>query len=199
MSLRASMVQNAVCRLRDGVGRVGAVVFLLALAGCSGLPYRVDYQPDFAFETLKTYQLASDAGKGESLNDQRVRRVIDPIMAARGYRVAEGLAPDFLLNWRFESVVETDTSGVTFGVGYGMGVGSRTAVGTSITTRPPVREVRRDRLALEVLTPAGDRVLWRAEAREPLDAKASPVERDAEIRELLEQMIQGFPPTREDT
>ena len=43
----------------------------------------------------------------------------------------------------------------------------RTAVGTSITTRPPVREVRQDRLALEVLTPAGDRVLWRAEAREP--------------------------------
>ena len=178
--------------------RIGLFALILSLTGCFGLPYRLDYQPDFPFNALQTYQLAIPPGKGESLNDQRVRRLIDPIMAARGYRIAGGQAPDFLVNWRFESVVETDTSGFSFGVGYGMGVGPRTTVGTSLATRPPTREVHRDRLALEVLTPAGDRVVWRAEAREPLDAKASPGERDREIREMLEQMIQSFPPKEDD-
>lgn len=171
-------------------------LFMVVLTGCAGKPYTLDYRSDTQFDALKRFAIQApvSANGTDSLNDQRTRDALQVSLGARGYVLAEKTEADFLATWRFVQVSELNREGASFGVGYGFGLGSGSGVGVSMGTQPPVKETLRQKLVVDMLNPSSGEVFWTAEARQPLSEKADPGEREAELRELITEMLQDFPP-----
>lgn len=164
---------------------------LLALTGCAS-PVIVDYEPDTGFAQYQTYAFKPPReGAAESLNGQRVRAAVKPLMQARGLELVDAEQADLLLDHHVKEIRRVESTGVSFGLGFG-----RDNVGLGLGTRPEVYEVREGRLVLEFEDRGEDQVIWRAESRHDLDPDLTGDKRRARIEKLVNQMFEHFPPAR---
>ncbi len=171
---------------------------LLAVAGCSGLSVSTDHDPDADFARLKTYDWhpgsrPKEADAIATLTSARVERAVDDALKAKGYTRAPAGAADFhvaaqtAVGRRIEAVPSASV-----GVGYG-GYGWRrgVAVGSS-----DVRVYDEGTLVLDVIDPRTKSLIWRGTAKAVVDPDRSPEEREARIREAVEELLGRFPPER---
>ncbi len=171
---------------------------LLHLGGCAS-PYILDYQSGRNFASLKTFELATPAPGSQgaqSLADQRVAAILQTQLPQRGLTPSQ--TPDnadVRVTWRYEPVTEIVNQGFTWGFGYGLGVGARSAVGVQLDRPVPSEARPREKLVLEMVDPATQAIIWSATARSPLPLDSDPKAREETLSELIQAMLEDFPPT----
>lgn len=184
-------------RVREGRTRVLAtsLAALAALAGCAGLPVTTDYDPAFAFGSLRRFAFlppptGSDAARRHaSLSDQRVRAALRDTLRARGFEPAPPGEADFFVVHHLATETGLDVRTVHTTHGY-----RRRGWGATTNSHTTVREYERGTLVIDVVLPAERRLVWRGSASARLSQRSDPARRDARIRDAVEQILKRFPP-----
>ena len=132
--------------------RTFATLLAALLVACATTTIRVRSESDSSadFSTYRTYAWAPQAKDLSADLDDLIRSEVASQLALRGYEPAASGTADVLVD--YHAVVETETA--TRGAGYGRSRTIRYEKGT---------------LTLEILDPAGQKVLWRGSARDALN------------------------------
>lgn len=183
----------------------------LMLAACAGLKVSVDYDPAAPLTALRTYawKPVPQQQAGDTLVDtdtllrQRIIGAIDAELARKGY-LKVGHDPDFLVGFYFSRQRKLDDSstfypyyGGYFGgpfYGYWGGWYYPGYYGYAGTY---VREYEEGLLAIDIVDPARDRLVWRGQVKDTLRFEDSPENRIRRIQKAVAAVLERFPPTPE--
>ncbi len=170
-------------------------LYLLVLTGCSIKPVIIDYQPGISFSEYQLYALGSaHTPVKKTLNDMRIEKALEWTMSQKHYQKTRHRKADMWLIWKEKSEIETQhRAGFRFGVGYGMEYG-RNGFGVGMVSHPPVRQITRKVLTLEIVDSKTSNVVWRAESKKLLIKDGSPIARERQIRQIVRDMLYYFPP-----
>ena len=193
--------------------RAALIPALGLLAGCSAIPVTYDYDRGTAFAAMHTYRWftpAAPAGAGTSpanplppraagaanpIMDRRVRRIVDRELAARGFHPAEG-SPDLLVACYpvfHDRIVQTYTGlGPAWGYGWGWRPWDYGVAGGFVE----VQRYREGSLALEMIDPKSNQVVWHAMAEGALTGLRNPEDAEEQVGLAVHKMLERFPPGR---
>lgn len=176
---------------------------LLVLAACQTAPVERDYDTSRDFTQYRTWSWAEpavtftpqdDPRVSSDLTSQRLRQAVRDELDTRGLRLAANDQPaDLRVQVDVISEVEEDQVTTTFGgsIGYwGWGWGGGPAYTQS-------HSVDYQMLTLQVdLRDADDgQLVWRGSEQEQLwDAATPPVERERQIRDMVNRILSAYPP-----
>jgi len=166
------------------------VLFLIIVfASCAPIYVNYDYERGTDFTTYKTYNYYSDLETGLSeLDTKRLLNVLDAQMQAKGFLLSE--TPDFYVNV-VSSEYENNNRNT---VGVGVGGGGRN-VGGGISIGLPIGEPKMNRVILfEFIDEDGIGLFWQAESESGFNPNASPEQKEARFKAIVEKVIKGFPP-----
>ena len=173
-----------------------AWLLALALAACSSVQVKSDWDPTANFTELRTWkwQSATPLPTGnvrldDPLVHKRIQAAIRTALDGRGYRqVAEGKA-DFEVAYHVAIDHKLDAQTIYTGYGpyrgWGMG-GAHTVVDSyEVGT-----------LIVDVIDPASNAVTWRGTAQTRLQELKTPEEREKRVQEVVDEVLKRFPPDR---
>lgn len=179
------------------------LVLAAALAGCTGIDVKQDYDPAVNFQTLERYAWyeapESDEGKtvAESpLVENRIRRAIDRALAGQGYRKTTPERADFLVAYYYRVREGGGESGRRVHTGVGIGGGSHgtfTSFGIGIGLGGR-RGYKDDVLTIDFLDPRNNRLIWRGTAEERLVWSNDPDKTTERINKTVNAILSKFPP-----
>ena len=188
-------------------GAIGSLA-VLALAGCSTMTVRSDYDELASFTDLRTYawmDRADDAGDSYAnpafnspLTGRRVRDAVDLALARRGFIKVTSGDVDFRIAYHMVGEERVSVRQVNdFGYRY---YGYRSFnpffygyPGAGITTRTHVREYLQGTLILDVVDGNRDELIWRGWASKALDRDPKPDKVRAYVAQAVERILEGFP------
>jgi hypothetical protein len=175
------------------------------LSACSTLEVMSDYDPNFAFEPLATYDWlpVEQARTGDPRIDDntllrdRIYSAVDAELASKGFRKAgEGDTPDFLVAYYVTLDRRTSVRTINHAYGYA-------AWGTpgyyypgpyALGSDTYVYEYDEGTLVLDVVIPPDKRLVWRGSGTDEVRLKSTPSENEAAVREAVKRILAGFPP-----
>jgi hypothetical protein len=171
-----------------------ALLFMVGVsAGCSGLTIKHDYDTNYDFAKLKTYDwMPTPPGSDkDNLVAKRIEEAVNSQLQSKGYsRSAE--SPDFLVS--ADVVRKTEQKGLV-GVGASVGVpigghgGMSVGVGKS---RPRVKKV--GTLTLNIAESPARTLIWQGTVTAAVQESATPEEQQQRINQVVEQLLKNFPP-----
>ena len=180
----------------------------LALAGCGGPKYSVDYDPNAKFDVLKTYRVekneqlllkAREDLLGLNLRSS-IETEIDRALKAKGYTKAAGAdAPvDFIVRYRVE-IEQTATEG---GVGSGRReVTDANASGTNpyvplVSGEPAAGPIDKQtgRLVVEILNAKSGVGMWRGTSQQGIPDRSTDAAKTQRVEEAVAELLTRFPP-----
>jgi hypothetical protein len=172
------------------------------LGGCSSLQVSTDYDRKVDFSKLRTwawYPTPTQAVTAEKANPrvspltlQRAREAIQSVLTAKGYALVPDEKSDFLVavHAATERHVEVDPFVVGWGWGYGWG-----PYWDGYWGPPAVYAYDEGILIVDLIENKPDhKLVWRGLAHRPVRHGLSPEEREARIREAVDEMLSRFPP-----
>lgn len=185
-----------------------ALLTVLWLSGCGGIPVNTDYDSEYRFPSTASYAWIDASKKGmrdplidNDLLEQRVHRAVDEQLAANGLRpVNDGQQPDLLVAYHVgqEDKIDINTTdnfyghygyypcwhcwGPSYGYGYGQDVW--------------VTYYTEGTLLIDIVDGKTKKLVWRGMADRRLPKFKTPDERDAYVRETVTAIFQHFPPGR---
>jgi hypothetical protein len=167
------------------------IVFSLAflLIGCSTISVNHDYDPDFNFSSLRTYDLLPVPAKA-ARNELVVKRVVSAVkqnLDAKGI-IRDSRKPDFLIaiHGGRQTKVDVVDWGYSYGR-YGMYRGPR---------RVDVYEYQEGTLIIDFVDARTRELFWRGTATGVIDPYRSPEERGRIINEAVAKVLDKFPPAK---
>jgi hypothetical protein len=177
--------------------RTSALVLALALAGCSSMKVRTEFDPKAAFPAYKTYAwITVPPGEEQATPIRnptvrgRVVYALDREMGKKGLvQAKEGAEPDFLvfvIGWS-QSRVEVSTYGYSYGGAYVYG-----AYGPGVVV--PVSDVREyadGTLILDFIDAKTKKLFWRGTAT---DTVGSADALQASIDDAARKLMASYPP-----
>jgi len=175
--------------------------FSLSLIGCSSIKYSTDFDPTQDFSKYKTYRFANanevdpnDLLTQYPLVKKRVMAAIEKDFAAKGFQESEKGDPDFvvvLTAGSKERMQVTNTGGYGYGgwyggyYGYGPGYGGSTYVSY----------YEEGTLIIDIVDWKEKELSFRGAATGTLSKKEkTPEESQADIDELVQNILSKFPP-----
>ncbi|MEM9144135.1 MAG: DUF4136 domain-containing protein [Bacteroidota bacterium] len=165
--------------------------FLLVFLFISCQAIRVDYDYDektnFSDYTTFNYYPDMDTGLSE-LDTRRLLGVLDIALKAKGLVYSE--EPDFLINISSDTYQSQQNSAVGVGVGgTGRNLGGGVNIGVPIGGRSLERQIQFD-----FVDTRKDMLFWQAISESAFREKASPEEREQNLREIVEKVFSKYPP-----
>jgi len=178
----------------------------VATAACGGLTVNSDFDPSANFSAFQSYQWLPDAESDASqiaqdpLIDRRIRAAIDMDLQSKGFRRMDDGA-DFSVGYQLstrEDVSYTTMHSGWGGYGYGWGYwGGGASMGTS-TTRRNVDTV--GQLLIGIFDENTQEMVWRGSGEKSLSSRAqTPEESEANINDIIRQVMESFPPGASDS
>lgn len=184
---------------------------LLLLTACSStVSISSDHQTDVNFDALKTYawreanrfHTASLEYLNSDIIDGRIRGALDTGLSKRGYKAVEGQKPDFYITYSITTQDKADIrnyntyNGVAPGFRYGRYHGGLHygSVGLIQTHEAQVVHYKEGTLVVDVISASNDKLIWRASAEGKLHKNKTPQQRQERINEVVEGMLDRFPP-----
>jgi hypothetical protein len=181
-----------------------ASLSLFLFAGCSSLDVSTDYDPAQDFSTYKTYAWfqgelpADDALSANPLIQKRVANSVDKNLQAKGYKLAEGGDPDFVviihagLKERMQ-VTNTGYGGYGYG-GYGWG---RYGAGWGGYNDTHVSYYDEATLVVDIADFQKKELVWRGMGTGVVSTKERTAEESQQVAdEVIMKIMMDFPPTK---
>ena len=162
---------------------VGALV-LFGLAGCGGPKTAVDWDRNFSFSSLNTFDWVEQAVP-RGLNDIVVNRIksdTDEVLESKGFRRAEA-DPSFLVAYQYGARERHDYTGYQTGGWWRLGGGMVTLNENSWTEGT---------LVLDVINPANRETVWRGSAQEAVPSTGDPDPQ--KTMAAIQKILADFPP-----
>lgn len=172
------------------LGTLLILVFVGFVLGCSTITVSQDYDPEYDFSQLKTYDWLPLSEK-EPLSDLDVRRVKDAtnrVLMAKGY-TASADTPDFLVAMHGGKQRRVDV--VDWGYNWGW-YGPLWGPGAS---RIDVYQYDEGTLTLDFVDAEKRQLVWRSSARAVISERETPQSRQEKITKTVTKMLEKFPPT----
>ncbi len=171
-----------------GLGYLFIVLFLVA---CSSIRVNYDYDKETNYSNYSTYNYYPDMASGlNELDTKRLIKAIDVTMQNKGILLSE--EPDFFINI-FSSSFQAPRNN-TVGVGVGSGGGN---VGGGVSFGIPVGQSKFTReIVFDFVDSQKDAMFWQAVSESSLRDNASPNEREAILKQLVEKVFIKYPPQK---
>ncbi len=166
---------------------------ILVFIGISCNAIRVDYDYDRAtdFTNYSTYNYFTDIESGLSqLDEKRLVKVLDATLQAKGYLLAE--EPDFYINIVSGTYKNRPSNNVGVGIGgTGRSVGGGVSIGLPIQGSLLKREIQ-----IDFVDSQKDVLFWQGTSVSNHREKASPLEREAQLKKVVDKIFIKFPPEK---
>ncbi len=171
--------------------------FVLVLTGCTSKVY-IDYDKQADFTKYRTYAWGEGTSAQNPLMDRRIVSAIDEQLAGKGFQKSD-VTPDMFVSYHVATTKEVSYTTTSYGYGpswgssygrYGRGLGMW-GVGLSAGTATPVTVVK-GTLIVDIYEAEQKLLLWRGTGNDTVHADPEKVE--TQIREVLTEMFEKFPP-----
>lgn len=167
-----------------------AIIVVLIMGGCATISVNQDYDPAYDFTKLKTYgfiPITSEAGI-DQLNADRIGEAIKTNLNIKGFTLAE--KADFGVAIFFTKSTKTDITSYGYGYGYGYrGYGGMGGV--------DVHQYDEGTLVIDFIDTAENKLIWRGIGSGVISNNPSVEERTANVNNAVMQILDQFPPTKE--
>lgn len=183
-------------------GARGLALVAIALASCSGIEIRSEYDPDVSFAGLHSYdwmtmsrQPASKPALDDPQLDAFVRATIERQLGERGYEKQAGGTADFHIGYRLALEKKLAVSTLNDWYGYRAGWGWRYgAMGQAAFPESYSYEYDEGSLVIDIARPGAQQPLWRGSAAAEVKRGRTPERRKARIEEAVRRILSRFPP-----
>jgi hypothetical protein len=161
----------------------------LALAACSPISVNRDYDSETDFSGYSTYRwvkqdpnVPSGNRAEHALLEKRVKAAVDAELRERGFRMAGGGKPDFLVAWYIGAEDKVNVER------YGYRYGPR---GRWYGTNVQVHHYKEGTLIIDLVDPDEKLLVWRSTA---VGSMRYFTKGEHEVQSSVEKMLGGFPP-----
>jgi len=183
------------------------LVSIVGFAACGGgIQIQADYNPQQDFSGYHTYRWAARTPTGDDdprvFNDiikSRVQYAVDSVMKTKGFQRMSSGNVDFLMSWHgaIDGKVSYNTVSTNYGYGWGGYYGGGWGMGMG-SSRTYVNEWDEGTLILHVIDAEKDELVWMGTAQAKLNQPRSPEEARERDLELMERILETFPPNLEN-
>jgi hypothetical protein len=180
--------------------RCSTLLLLVALAGCSTVKVKTEFDPTAQFTTYKTYAWLATAPGSEQAPTmqnpalrQRVVAVLDREMARKGLvRTSADASPDFLVSviGCSQNRVALDDYGYAYSGTYTYGPYGPGAMSVPVPVEQ-VRQYTEGTLLLDFVDAKSRKMFWRGTATDTL---SSPEDVQSKIDDAARQLLAAYPP-----
>ncbi|NJB72776.1 hypothetical protein GGR42_003267 [Saonia flava] len=171
------------------MNRLVIFVFVLFLTACGAVHVNYDYDRETNFSNYTTYNYYPDIETGLSeLDAKRLIKAIDSKLLGKGFLLSE--EPEFYIN--ILSDAYRNPSGNAVGVGVG-GTGGNIGGGVSIGL-PIGRSGIERQIQFDFIDSQKDFLFWQAVSESAYRDNASPNDREAILRQVVEKVFSKYPP-----
>ncbi len=167
-------------------------LFLFLLITSCNAPHAVyDYDQKVQFEGIDTYQIYPDlVSKLSQLDEQRLLSILTSQMATKGFTTAE--IPEIFVNF-YTSEYETPSRN-NVGIGIGGGGGN---MGVGVSGGFPIGGNETYlKLTLDFIDAKNDSLIWQAVVESSFNKNASPQDRQAQLKAMVDKALKGYPPKK---
>ena len=177
------------------IRRATALWFAVALTACTGIKVSTDYDPDFDFGSLETYDWAPEFEPGSArlgarndLLHNRIRTSIVSQLNTRGFRAQTDPQPDVWVAYHIgiDRKIEAETMYHQH-TGWGGRGYARGGYGQAQTV---VREYSEGTLVIDLLRPGSGELLWRGSGVVRLKERKTPEARAKAIDEAVGAILE---------
>ena len=165
-------------------------LFLL-IASCNAPQAVYDYDQNVQFVGIDTYQIYPNlVSRLSHLDEQRLLSILTSQMATKGFATAE--IPDIYVNFYASEYETPSRSNVGIGIGggggnVGLGVSGGFPIGGNETYL---------RLTLDFIDAKNDSLIWQAVVESSFSKNASPQDRQAQLKVIVDKALKGYPPKK---
>lgn len=172
---------------------------LFLLSSCASAPeYQTGFDPKFDFDNIRSYSFLPrrDALIEDRLTTdllmQRIEIAVENELAARDWQMADRSGSDIWVSYFVTSTIDRNLAAYRYYYGYEPCWDCATHQGE------PEFDLRRDRRAavvIDIVNPKSRKLVWRGAAIKSLK-KTSPEEIKLLMKEVINRLLQDFPPGR---
>jgi hypothetical protein len=164
------------------------VAFATLLVGCATISTNFDYDTDFDFTALQSYEwkIWQPDPDEDPLSRRRVERALVEGLNAEGYR-HDPDDPDFYVAIHLGSEERIDV--VNWGYGYGRGAGRYGPRDVSVYT------YQEGTLIIDMVDARSDELVWRGTARRVFTSAPTAEEKTRIVNQAVQKLLAGFPPS----
>lgn len=169
--------------------RTYLLVFLVV--SCAPIYVNYDYERQTDFSKYKTYNYYSDIESGLSeLDTKRLLDALDEVLSLKGLTLSDD--PDFFVDITSSEFQNAQRNSVGVGVG-----GSGRNVGGGISIGLPIGQPKLSRqIVFDFHDEHGIGLIWQAVSESGYNPNASPEQKEAHIKAIVEKVLKGFPPKK---
>ncbi|RKS44933.1 uncharacterized protein DUF4136 [Gillisia mitskevichiae] len=165
------------------------LLLLLIVTACNAPRATYDYDQNMEFNSITSYKIYPDLRSNLSqLDEQRMLGILDSEMNKVGLTASE--STDIYLNFYSTSYEEPSRNNIGIGVGgsgrnVGVGVSGGIPLGGSNTYL---------RVTFDFINVKTDALIWQAIVESPFNRNGSPMERENQLRVMVQKALKGYPP-----
>lgn len=165
------------------------VLIVFFIVSCAPIRVNYDYDKSTNFSLYKTYNFYSDINTGMSeLDSKRLFDVLNQSLQNKGFERTE--TPDFYIDIQSSEYQKNNRNAVGVGVG-----GSGRNVGGGISIGIPVGQTNTNRIIqFDFVDENGKGLFWQAVSEGSFNPNATPENREAQLKAIVEKVLEGFPP-----
>jgi hypothetical protein len=170
------------------------------LIACAGVQVSQDYKAGTDFSGISSFSWASDTQEetgdvrvDSPLMDERIRGAVTRSLTGRGLREAQRSEADVWVRYHFEIRSKIRSDDVRGGVGIGYGTYGRGG-GIVINSGSNVQSYDEGMLAIDLLRPEDEKILWRGYATFRYPPHATPEKTTQQVNDAVEKTLAQFPP-----
>lgn len=164
------------------------IVLSFIVTGC-GVQVAYDYDRNFNFSKVRTYDYYPSMQSGMSqLDERRLMRSLDSLMASRGYQI--GVSPDVYINIKSSSRPKPVNSAVGIGIG-----GSSRNIGGGVSVGVPIGQPDQYReIVFDLVDVKNDELIWQAVSESTISTSMTPEARAAQLKSVVDKVFSKYPP-----
>ncbi|GLS82395.1 DUF4136 domain-containing protein [Paraferrimonas haliotis] len=173
---------------------IGATLALTGvLAGCASNNAVVDYDMDYDFSQISSYQWQPSATSDDPLAQDRIEQAVKAALSAKGLSASEQADVRVVTYAKLEE--RAKKSAFSVGVGGGS-YGSSGGVGGSVNVPVGAGTEWHQWIRIDFVQVSDNKLIWRGEASDVWPEGANVVKKDKITRAIVEQIIANYPPKK---
>lgn len=169
--------------------KILALLAVITFTSCASIYVNYDYEKQTDFTKYKTYNYYSDIESGLSeLDTKRLLDALDEALALKGLTLSDN--PDFFVDITSSEFQNAQRNSVGVGVG-----GSGRNVGGGISIGLPIGQPKLSKqIVFDFHDENGIGLFWQAISESGYNPNASPEQKEARMKAIVEKVLKGYPP-----